>query len=132
MDLEVTLLSDAHAYDWSAEVSWTADDPLVVQFEIPCDARGEVVWEVAREILAAGLAGEVVGLGDVMVLPDLWDAHNIEIIFSSPTGRCALLVDRIDLAVFVEATWRRCPPGAEQIPVPDAAEFAAGLEGESR
>ncbi|WP_051580929.1 SsgA family sporulation/cell division regulator [Pseudonocardia acaciae] len=82
-------------------MTWSRREPFEVWLGFP-DA--DVHWVVARELLAAGLAGPA-GLGDVALLRDLADPRLLELILSSPDGVLGLRLPAAELADFLRATW---------------------------
>lgn len=107
------------------DLSWDPDDPLAVSITITSNRT--VVWRVGRDLLADGMHHPV-GLGDITMIPNPWLRGRVELVLVSREGRAALLLDPVDVHLFLEATWRRVPAGAETVAVPAPEVFAAGVD----
>lgn len=93
--------------------SYSCEDPYAVVLAIQTRGDRWVEWEMARDLLVAGLAGAV-GIGDVRLRPELteqWDVVHVEI--RSGDGRAVLVVDRDLMQRFVDATMEMVPLGSE-------------------
>jgi hypothetical protein len=128
MDLTITALpAEANPVLLDVELAWDPADPLCVVLTL-AGPRQSVVWLVGRDLLAAGLDGPA-GLGDVAVVPDPWYPATVELVLDPGTDRLALLIDRRDLTLFLETTWRYVPAGAERVTVPAPDELARETDG---
>lgn len=112
MELEATVLAVARP-PWRGviDLQWRSCDPCVVRVVFP---DGLPAWAVSRDLLADGLEGAA-GLHDVSVILDPDDRTVVEVVLSTPNGRCAVRMDRIDLDAFLRSTLHRVPFGAEVI-----------------
>jgi hypothetical protein len=91
---------------------WSSTDPHTVAVVFRPGTRGEVVWLVGRDLLAAGVHGPA-GLGDVSVLPDLRSTAHRELVLSSPQGRRAFRMPVAALVAFLDRTrTARALPGS--------------------
>jgi hypothetical protein len=76
-------------------------------------------WCVSRELLAEGVvlgAVATAGRGDIRLGHDADLPGSLHIALSSPSGHAEIGgVPLVDLEAFLEATYRRVPPGTEDI-----------------
>lgn len=87
-------------------------DPYAVTVQFH-GADEQVEWVFARDLLAAGLAGED-GLGDVRVRAERDGFRDVVIIsLASPDGRADLEADARDLRAFLVRTEQVVPMGGE-------------------
>ncbi len=103
--LDTTATPDMAAQDRPVAVavrlSWAAREPhaVTLAFRVGRDVP-PVVWNVARDLLAAGLLAPA-GLGDVTVLPDPTNPDLSELVLSSPGGRACLRFTTAQVAAFL-------------------------------
>lgn len=112
--LDATVIGRLRDRYLAVEFAWSGADPLCVTM----DFGTRPVWNVARDVLVAGLVGPA-GIGGVTVCPHADDPRFVALSLSSPDGHAVLLLDRVDLDGFIAATEHRVRIGAEQIVVPD-------------
>ncbi len=105
-----------HPGQGALDLVYRAADPLVVGLR-RSDSNGDVVWEFARDLLADGLRGYT-GLGDIRIWPGAAShrAH-IGVAMSSPHGRMAMWLPRVQVEKFLTRTFRLVPRGREDMGV---------------
>jgi hypothetical protein len=88
-------------------------DPYAVRVGMQIDGC-RIEWLMGRELLQAGLL-EAAGLGDVCVHPGVDEngAPVVHLELSSPDGDAVLVVPALELAQFLEASYRSVPAGTE-------------------
>lgn len=128
-DVAVTVLSPNHKpAHVDIDLYWSDRNPFTVSILFGEDLPD---WIVSRDLLATGL-DRAVGLGDVSVLPDLSvdsDDTCVELVLSTPSGRAALLIDRVDLDSFLTRTFRDVPAGQERVVPEDPIAAIRELDG---
>jgi hypothetical protein len=115
MDCEAILtVPDQPAVAVNVELVWHRTDPVAVQVAVWAGDRPPTIWVFSRDLLAAGLFKPVCPTGgDVRIRPSRDDWARLELWLSSDSGRCVLQLDRVDVQMFVESTWRHLSPCAE-------------------
>lgn len=115
MDCEAILtVPDRPAVAVNVELVWHRVDPVAVQAAMWAGDRAPTIWLFSRDLLAHGLFKPIFPVGgDVRVAPNRHDPTRLEIWLSSDSGRAVLLLDRVDVQMFVESTWRQLAPSAE-------------------
>jgi hypothetical protein len=115
------LLEDVHrpGSRTTATFTYEAENPYVVKLAIWDNNFGggehEVVWEFARDLLAAGTQ-TLAGIGDVCIWPSE-DRPDVLITLWSPSGSITLRTPRLPVVYFVCRTYMLVPRGAEKIDV---------------
>lgn len=107
------------------DLAWSAADPLAVHVTInqphAPKAIAEVTWAVAREMLIHGMSRPIVPEhGDVAVFPWCPFPKMMLIRFDVGGYSAGLLIDRQDMAMFLDCTLRVTPLGQERVAI-DAA-----------
>lgn len=133
IDLDTTLVHpDGNTSPGTIELVWHTTDPLAVHMAI-WNGHERVYWVLSRDLIAHGLHKPIAPAGgDFKVWPSRGCPTRLEIWLKPPSGRCVLLLDRVAVQAFIEATWQRIKPGDEPILVPDTVdEFLAETDGAS-
>lgn len=110
----------------AADLAWSTADPLAVYLTInqhaPAPAAlAEVTWTAAREMLVHGMARPIVPEGgDIAVFPWCPFPKMMLIRFDIDGYSAGLLVDRQDMAMFLDRTIEAIPLGKERINLDDA------------
>ena len=95
--------------EYKVSLVYSPSDPCVVTATIA--ARNTAVWELSRDLLAAGMLAPT-GTGDVRVWP--WPLFGeVEIMLTSPSGRADFACSLRELDVFLTATYALVPADAE-------------------
>jgi hypothetical protein len=116
-ELKAWLLNEhGHTEGIPIRLTYTAADPYVVCL-IFRTSRGQVVWNLARELLSQALDRRA-GTGDVIAWSQddehLAPEERSTFLLLRPAGRLALLgVSREQLRAFLAQTWRAVASGAE-------------------
>ena len=122
--IPMRLRCDAHG-DHDVPVVWwyRSSDPYTIRLRFEATPPDEpVVWEFARDLLAAGLH-DVAGLGDVLVWPG---RGRICLLLDSPDGSLRLSASRRDITALVGVLGRVVPFGSEQVDVDGAIAVLLG------
>ncbi len=93
--------------------TYSAADPYAIHVIL----RGDVHWDIARELLTDGLDKRA-GLGDVQVWP--WVSPRGEFLalaLSSPDGRALFEVPRSTVVRFLRRTYLAVPRGQERVDI---------------
>ncbi|GAB3008597.1 SsgA family sporulation/cell division regulator [Amycolatopsis acidiphila] len=91
---------------------YRSDDPFAVLLDFAVGAEQWVRWEIARDLLAAGLMRDS-GDGDVYVAPDSDLPWRVWLTVSSPTGVALFAFHRPDLESALAQTEMLVPSGSE-------------------
>lgn len=94
---------------------WTycAADPFAISLSIMTRREAWIEWDLARDLLVAGLTGPV-GIGDVRVRPERVEDHDAVLVeLHSPAGSALLELDQELLRRFVDASLAAVPLGQE-------------------
>jgi hypothetical protein len=110
-------------------LTYDSRDPFAVMTAITTRSGDLVVWELSRDLLAAGLRRPV-GLGDVLVRPSGRDEVIVELRSSSRSNRYA--VSRRELVTFLDDVYTAVPCGRECDGVDVDAELRALTRGGER
>ena len=111
-----------HDHDLAVVWCYRSSDPYTVRLEFETPPDDPIVWEFARDLLAAGLH-DVAGLGDVLVWPG---RGRICLLLDSPDGSLRLSASRRDITALVAVLDRVVPFGSEQIDVDGAIAVLLG------
>ena len=108
------LSSEGDVLPLTAELHYSADDPIAVKACFDDGSPEPVRWVFARELLAEGMK-ELNGDGDVVIWPtiDTDGQAAVQLRLSSPHGDALLEASASEVEEFLAATWRLVPPGTE-------------------
>jgi hypothetical protein len=125
--IPMRLRCDTHG-DHDKPVVWwyCSSDPYTIRLEFEATPPDDpVVWEFARDLLAAGLhdVAGVPGLGDVIIWPG---RGRICMLLDSPDGSIRLSASRRDITALVRVLGRVVPFGAERVDVDGAIAALLG------
>jgi hypothetical protein len=120
----VTTLDSLYTQPLTVDLRWNTADPLVVTLVTDPDGH-PVTWIIAREMLAMGMQTAITPkYGDVAVLPRTpgFPKTMMVILRSGDSQQAGIILDRVDIAMFLQRTFEAVPLGAERI------DFDAALE----
>lgn len=117
-------LGSLHSRPLTIQLSWDNSQPLIITLTCDPYERYPTTWTLAREMLAMGMQQAIVPTnGDVSVLPRTPGFPKTMTIGLHPayTDQAAgILIDRVDMAMFLDRTFDIVPLGQERIDI-DAA-----------
>jgi hypothetical protein len=108
-------------------LSYDAAAPYLVRAAFHTGKTSKVVWDLSRDLLAAGLHSRA-GEGDVEVVPDPTRPGCLRLTLRSTEGRAVFAVPTAAIAEFLARTYGVVPLGAETEAVDIDAALAALLE----
>jgi hypothetical protein len=117
----VTTLDSLYTQPLTVDLQWNTADPLVVTLVTDPDGH-PVTWIIAREMLAMGMQTAITPKhGDVAVLPRTPGfPKTMMVILKAGAQQAGIILDRVDIAMFLQRTFETVPLGKERIDL-DAA-----------
>jgi len=118
----VTTLDSLYTQPLTVDLQWNTADPLVVTLVTDPDGH-PVTWIIAREMLAMGMQTEITPeCGDIDVLPRTpgFPKTMMVVLRDSDSRTAGIILDRVDIAMFLQRTFETVPLGKERIDL-DAA-----------
>ena len=129
MHVRICALGSVYSQPLTIRLCWNSDEPLVVTLTTDPDSRYPATWALARDMLAMGMQEAVVPkYGDVSVLPHAPGFPKTMLIgLHPPPGPSAgIIIDRVDMSMFLERTFASVPLGQERVDVDAALQQLLG------